>query len=129
MNGFYDFLLFLIIFGAIAGFFSAVGVFDKMAVPSTGLTVSQSTVTEFQSGAESQNSTDFSVWDIISMGLKGLFTWIKVVFLLGVMVYDIAVQMGCPTAIAAAIGALIQLPTNFITFVGLYEWWTGRSLT
>lgn len=129
MNGFYDFLLFLILFGAVAGFFNGIGVFETMTLPDSGLSISETQVTSLQSGAESQTANDFSVWSIISMFMKGIGTWIKVVFLLGVVVYDILTQIGCPATIAVAIGALIQLPTNFITFVGLYEWWTGRSLT
>jgi hypothetical protein len=129
MNGFYDFLLFLIMFGAVAGFFNATGVFDTMTLPDSGLSITETQVTSFQSGAEAQTTNDFSVWSIISMFMKGMGTWIKVVFLLGVVVYDTLTMIGCPAIIAAPIGLLVQLPTNFITFVGLYEWWTGRSLT
>jgi hypothetical protein len=130
MNGLYNILLALICIGAVFGFLDAVSLFDGISAPqSPGITISETQVTSFQSGAESQTANDFSIWSIISMFMKGMGTWIKVVFLLGFVVYDIITQIGCPTVVALPIAALIQLPTNFITFVGLYEWWTGRSLT
>jgi hypothetical protein len=128
MNGLYQILLFLFIFGAVTQGINEMAIFP-VKVTSINTTISGATVTNLQSGALSQSANDFNVWNtvfsfmrVIGMGLTALVTVIPVV-------WTICVNAGCDPTLAAIMAGLLQAPLTIVTLFGLFEWWTGRQVT
>lgn len=128
MNGFYDLLLFLFIFGIAAGVVNEAG-FGTTQVPSPGITISEDAVTGVQEGAANQTSSDFSVWEVILSFMRVIGSGVAAMFLAGLVFGGMLASLGMDSALATMIGAAIQAPITFVTLFGLYEWWTGRSVT
>lgn len=127
MNGFYDLLLFLFVFGIAAGVVNEAGFGTQ--VPSTGFTISEDAVTGVQESAAAQTSSDFSVWEVIMSFMRVIGTGVAAMFLVGVVVIGLLTSLGADFAFATLIGAAVQAPVTFVTLFGLYEWWTGRNVT
>ena len=128
MNGLYYIFFFLFVFGLMSGAVNELGIFN-MKVPSSGFTISNSTVTEVNSGALSQTANDFSAWEVIQSFMRVIGTGVTYMLAFGYVVYSIFMSVGSPQAIALFAGAIIQGPLTFVLLFGLYEWWTGRSVT
>jgi hypothetical protein len=128
MVGLYDILFFLFVFGLLSGAVNELGIFE-MKVPSSGFTISNSTVTEVQSGAMSQPANDFSAWEVIQSFMRVIGSGITALFAVGLVVYSLLMSVGSPPQIATFAAVAIQGAVTFVTLFGLYEWWTGRSVT
>jgi len=128
MNGFYDMLLFLFIFGIFAGTINGLGVFDHK-IPDAGYTIDDTSVTELQSAGTSQTTNDFSVWSLIQIFMTALGSGIVALFAVGVLIYGLLVGIGADATFALAVSGGVQAIVTFITLFGLYELWTGRSVT
>lgn len=128
MVGLYDILLLLFVFGLLSGGVNELGIFE-MKVPASGFTISNSTVTEVQSGALSQTANDFSAWEVIMSFMRVIGSGLVALFAVGILVFSICNSVGAPTGISTFAALAIQGPVTFITLFGLYEWWTGRNVT
>ena len=128
MVGLYDILLVLFLFGLLSGGVNELGIFE-MKVPASGFTISNSTVTEIQSGALSQPANDFSAWEIIQSFMRVIGSGIVALFAIGILVYNLFNSAGAAPEICLFAASIIQAPVTFVTLFGLYEWWTGRSVT
>jgi hypothetical protein len=128
MVGLYDILFILLCFGLITGAVNELGIFE-MKVPTSGFTISNSTVTEIQEGALSQTANDFSVWEVIQSFMRVIGSGLVALFAIGVLVYGMFNTVGAAPEICLMAAGLVQAPVTFVTLFGLYEWWTGRSLT
>jgi hypothetical protein len=128
MNGLYDLLLFLFIFGICAGLVNGLGVFSQK-VPDPGYTISDTSVTELQSAGTSQTTSDFSIWNLIQIFMTALGSGIVALFAVGVLIYGIMQSIGVDPTFSLAVSGAVQAIVTFITLFGLYELWTGRSVT
>jgi len=128
MNLLFDILLVLLAIGLVTGVANERGIFPTK-VPSNNISVSTSTVTEIQSGAAGQPANDFNAWTVIQSFMRIVGTMLTAVFAVGVLVYNYMISAGMPTADALQYSLLIQGVVTFITLFGLYEWWSGRSVT
>jgi len=128
MVGLYDILLVLFLFGLLCGGANELRTFE-MKVPASGFTISNSTVTEIQSGALSQPANDFSAWEIIQSFMRVIGSGIVALFAIGILVYNLFNSAGAAPEICLFAASIIQAPVTFVTLFGLYEWWTGRSVT
>jgi hypothetical protein len=129
MNLLFDILLVLLAIGLVAGVANERGIFPSK-IPSNNISVSTSTVTEIQSGASSQTANDFSVWEVIQSFMRIVGTMLTAVFLVGLLIYNYLISAGVPASDAFTYSFyLIQPCVTFVTLFGLYEWWTGRSVT
>ena len=45
------------------------------------------------------------------------------------LVYGILVSVGADPIFAGIAAMSLQAPITYVTVFGLYEWWTGRSVT
>jgi hypothetical protein len=128
MNGFYDIILVLFIFGAVGQCFNEFQVFG-VVIPDSGVTISESTVTEYQSSTSPTTVDDFTWTNIILSGLKILGSAMLAVFTIIPLVISLCQAVGVDFATAAALALIVQVPIWFVTIAGWYEWSTGRSLT
>jgi len=128
MVGLYDILFFLFVFGLLSGAVNELGIFE-MKVPASGFTISNSTVTEVQSGALSQKANDFSAWEVIQSFMRVIGSGVVALFAVGLLIYQLCISVGAPGQIATFAALAVQGPVTFVTLFGLYEWWTGRSVT
>jgi hypothetical protein len=128
MNGFYDIILVLFIFGAVGQCFNEFQVFG-VVIPDSGVTISESTVTEYQSSTNPTTVDDFTWTNIILSGLKILGSAMLAVFTIIPLVISLCQAVGVDFATAATLALIIQVPIWFVTIAGWYEWSTGRSLT
>jgi len=128
MNGFYDIILVLFIFGAVGQCFNEFQVFG-VVIPDSGVTISESTVTEYQSSTSPTTVDDFTWTNIILSGLKILGSAMLAVFTIIPLVISLCQAVGVDFATAATLALIIQVPIWFVTIAGWYEWSTGRSLT
>lgn len=128
MNGFYDIILVLFIFGAVGQCFNEFDVFG-VTIPDSGVTISESTVTEYQSSTSPTTVDDFTWTNIILSGLKILGSAMLAVFTIIPLMISLLQMVGIDFATAATLAAFVQVPVWFVTIVGWYEWSTGRSLT
>ena len=128
MNGLYDLLLFLFIFGIFAGTINGLGVFSQK-LPDSGYQISDSTVTEMQSAGTSMTASDFSIWNLIQIFMTALGSGIVALFAVGVLIYGLLMGVGADPTFSLAVSGAIQAVVTFITLFGLYELWTGRSVT
>lgn len=128
MNGFYDIILVLFIFGAVGQCFNEFNVFG-VSIPDSGVTISESQVTEYQSSTNPTTVDDFTWTNIILIGLKVLGSAVLAVFTIIPLVISLCQACGVDFATSATLAVLIQVPVWFVTIMGWYEWSTGRSLT
>jgi len=128
MNGFYDIILLLFIFGAVGQCFNEFQVFG-VVIPDSGVTISESTVTEYQSSTSPTTVDDFTWTNIILSGLKILGSAMLAVFTIIPLVISLCQAVGVDFTTAATLALIIQVPIWFVTIAGWYEWSTGRSLT
>jgi hypothetical protein len=128
MNGFYDIVLVLFIFGAVGQCFNEFDVFG-VKVPDSGVTISESTVTEYQSSSSPVTVDEFTFTNMILIGLKVLGSAMLAVFTIIPLVISLCQAVGVDFNTAATLAIMIQVPIWFVTIAGWYEWSTGRSLT
>ncbi len=128
MNGFYDIILVLFIFGAVGQCFNEFNVLG-VSVPNNGLTITEGQVTEYQSSTGSSEVNDFTWTDIILKGLKILGSAMLAVITIIPLVISLCQSVGVDFATAATLAIMIQGPVWFVTIFGWYEWSTGRSVT
>ena len=128
MNGFYNMFLCLFLLGAVGGAVNELHVFG-MNVPTQTMRIDDAVVSDFQSGAESQTTSDFSVWEVVSSFMRVVGSGVTALFLVGLTVCDLWTMAGGDAAIGLVLGGLVQAPVTFVTLFGLYELWTGRSVT
>lgn len=128
MNGLYDLLLFLFIFGVFAGAINGLGVFDHK-IPDAGYKIDESSVTEMQNAGTSQSTSDFSIWSLIQIFMTALGSGIVALFAVGVLIYGLMIGIGADATFSLAVSGAIQAIVTFVTLFGLYELWTGRSVT
>ena len=127
MNGLYDILFFLFVLGAVTQGFNEIGFFG-VTVPDQGLTLNETSVTEVQAGAESTEIDDFSLISIIWSFLKGIGAGVLAMFTIVPLCISIFQAVGLDFATSVIFAGILQAPITFVTLLGLYEWWTGRSL-
>jgi hypothetical protein len=128
MVGLYDILFVLFCFGLLTGAVNELGIFE-MKVPASGFTISNSTVTEVQAGALSQPANDFSAWEVIQSFMRVVGSGLTSLFAIGILVYGLFNTVGAAPEICLLAAGMVQAPVTFVTLFGLYEWWTGRSVT
>lgn len=128
MNGLYDIILMLFIFGAVGQCFNEFNAFG-VAIPDSGVTITEGQVTEYQSSTNPTTVDDFTWTNIILMGLRILGSAVLAVFTIIPLVISLCQMVGVDFQTAATLALLIQVPVWFVTIVGWYEWSTGRSLT
>jgi len=129
MNGFYDMLLFLFILGAATQGFNELGIFDMTAPDPEISAPGEAQVQELQDSAANQGVSEFnfiqiilSFGRVIGMGFMAMFTIIP-------MAISWMTAVGLNFVLAAALAGILQVPITFVTIFGLYEFWTGRSVT
>jgi hypothetical protein len=128
MNGFYDIILILFIFGAVGQCFNEFHVFNT-PIPDSGVTITEHQVTEYQSSTTPTTTDDLAWTSIIFVGLKVLGSAVLAVFTIVPLVISLLQMVGIDIITAASLALLIQVPVWFVTIMGWYEWSTGRSLT
>lgn len=128
MNGFYDIILVLFIFGAVGQCFNEFAVFG-VAIPDSGVTISETQVTEYQSSTNPTTVDDFTWTNIILAGLRIIGSAMLAVFTIVPLVISLCQMVGVDFQTAAMLAVMIQVPIWFVTIFGWYEWSTGRSLT
>lgn len=128
MNGFYDIVLVLFIVGAAGQVFNEFNVFG-VAIPDSGVTISESQVTEYQSSTNPTTIDDMTFTNIILAGLRILGSAMLAVFTIIPLVVSMLTTVGLDFVTAATLAIFIQVPVWFVTIAGWYEWSTGRSLT
>jgi hypothetical protein len=130
MNGFYDIILILIIFGAAGSLFNdmVAPVFGVNA-PSGGFEVTEDKFTEYQSSTNPTTVDDFTWTNIILMGLRMLGSAALAVVTIIPLVISICMTCGLDFETSAMLAVVIQGPVWWVCITGWYEWSTGRSLT
>jgi len=129
MNGLYTIVMFLFIFGAVSQMVNDMGVFSTAMPLPNGTKLQYSQVQEIQSGTA---NTDFNMSNplmVLWSFLKVIGAGVMAVFWAAPFVHDIFVLVGLNDAWAWIIATMIQAPLTMILLFGLYEWWTGRSVT
>lgn len=128
MNGLYLMMLVLFTLGGVTQGMNEIGMFD-MQVASPDVTAPGSaTVTSLHSGA-SASSTETGAWEIIVMFVKVIGAGVLAMFTIIPLVVSVGTAMGADTGTMLALSAMLQAPITIATLVGLYEVWTGRSVT
>lgn len=129
MNGLYNLLFICFVVGACVGFINGLGIFPDNNLPNPGYKLDTSTVTELQSTGTSQTANDFSIWQLIQSFMLALGTGIVALVAVGYPIYAFMIMIGSDPTFAVAASGLIQACVTFVTVWGLYELWTGRSVT
>lgn len=127
MNGFYDIILVLFIFGAVGQCFNEFDVLG-VSIPDSGVTISESQVTDYQSSTNPTTVDDYTWTNIILAGLRIIGSAMLAVFTIVPLVISLCQMVGVEFSTAAMLAVLIQVPVWFVTIFGWYEWSTGRSL-
>jgi hypothetical protein len=125
MNGLYDILLFLFIVGAVSQGFNEMGVFSHSLPSGPSMSDGKTTVTQFQDSATSTPD----LFAIAVAGLRVLGMGVVAMFTVIPMVAGYCSMLGVPAALTLILCGIIQAPLSYVTFTGLFEWWTGRNLT
>ena len=128
MNGLYQVLLFLFIFGVVTQGINELGVFDY-TLPTNGAQLNESAVQDIQSGTEKMDMNPFNGILIALSFMKVIGAGVLAMFCVAPLIFSLFTMAGADGTWAMIIAGLIQAPLTFITLFGLYEWWTGRSLT
>jgi hypothetical protein len=129
MNGLYDILLVLFIFGAVIGFANSVHLFPHNTLPDAGYKIDTTTVTELQSAGASQTTNDFSIWSLIQTFMTAIGSGIVSLVAIGFVINGLLLSTGADPDFALKVSGLIQACATIVTVWGLYEMWTGRSVT
>jgi len=127
MNGFYDIILVLFIFGAVGQCFNEFDVFG-VVIPDSGVTISENQVTEYQSSTNTITVDDYTWTNAILSGLRIIGSAMLAVFTIVPLVISLCQMVGVEFSTAAMLAVLIQVPVWFVTIFGWYEWSTGRPL-
>lgn len=129
MNGLYTIVMFLFIFGAVSQGVNEMGVFTTTMPTPNGTQLQYAQVQDLQSGT---TNTDFNM----SNGLMVLWSFLKVIgagvmaiFWVAPFIYNLFVLVGADGTWAAIVATMLQAPLTMVLLFGLYEWWTGRSVT
>jgi hypothetical protein len=129
MNGFYDMLLFLFVLGAATQGFNELGVFDMTAPDSNIVAPGETEVQELQDGAAGSGVNEFTMLQtvmsfgkVLGMGFMAMFTIIP-------LAVTWLMAIGLEQGLSFALAGFLQVPITFVTIFGLYEFWTGRSVT
>lgn len=128
MNGFYDIILVLFIFGAVGQCFNEFHVFG-VVIPDSGVTITEGTVTEYQRSTNPTTVDDFTWTNVILSGLRILGSAFLAVFTIIPLMISLLQMVGIDLTTAATLAILIQVPIWLVTIVGWFEWSTGRPLT
>lgn len=128
MNGLYSILLFLFVFGAVTQGVNELAIFDY-TMPTNGAQLSNQTVKDIQSGAETTDLNPFNAFMIIISFMKVIGAGILAMFVVAPTIYTIFTMVGADPTVAMVVATMIQAPLTFVTLFGLFEWWTGRSVT
>jgi len=130
MNGFYDIVLVLVIFGAAGSLFNdVVAPVFGITAPDGGLTITESQYTEYQSSTNPTTVDDFTWTNIILIGLKMLGSAALAVVTIIPLVISICTTCGLDFATSALFAVVLQGPVWWVSITGWFEWSTGRSLT
>lgn len=128
MNGLYTILLFLFLFGIVTQGINEMAVFS-VAMPTTGVQMNNTTITSLQSGAL---GTDLNPWNSVMIFLsfiRVIGAGVLAMFWVAPIIASVFTMVGADSTWAWIIATMLQAPLTFITLFGLYEWWTGRSVT
>lgn len=118
-------LLFIFIFGAVAGYINETGLYSAVyTLPTDNMSVSQGTVTEMQESAEKMASSDqaASGWiyiDWIVLGLKSVGAGLLAVFTLGPLLQSFGIPVG--------MAGMFVSPLGFIGMMYIIGYITGRE--
>lgn len=127
MNGLYDMLLFLFILGAATQGINDMGMFE-MSVPETGVEgLDDDQVKEIQASSLSAESSTYSTVDILFMFMRVIGMGIVAMFTIIPMIITWGTALGAPLSVVGLCAGILQAPISYVTFFGLWEWWTGRS--
>jgi hypothetical protein len=128
MNGLYTILLFLFIFGVVAQGVNEMGVFDY-TMPYTGAQIDNGTIDTLQSGAL---GTDLNPWNTVMIFIsfmRVIGAGVLAMFWVAPIISQYFTMAGADGTWAMIIATMLQAPLTFVTLFGLYEWWTGRTVT
>lgn len=128
MNGLYDIVLILMIFGAVGQCFNEFHVFG-VVIPDAGTTVTEDMAREYQGASTPQSADDFTWTNVIISGLKIIGSAVLAVFTVIPLIISLCQAVGVDLVTAATLALVVQVPIWFVTIAGWYEWSTGRSLT
>lgn len=128
MNGLYLILLFLFCFGAVTAGINELGVFDY-TMPTNGAQLDNQTVRNIQSGAEKTDLNPFNAVMVLVSFLKVIGAGVLAMFVIAPTIASIFTMVGADPTMAMIIATMVQAPVTFVTLFGLFEWWTGRSVT
>lgn len=128
MNGLYEILLFLFIFGAVTQGINEMALFS-FTMPTNGAQLDNQSVRDIQSGAQTTDMNPYNAVMIVLSFMKVIGAGVVAMFLVAPTIYSIFTMVGADPTWAMIIGTMIQAPLTFITLFGLFEWWTGRSVT
>lgn len=129
MNGLYDMLLFLFVLGAVTQGFNEFALFGSTPSETGVVALNNESVMEVQEGALATGAANYSAIDILFSFMKVIGMGVVAMFTIIPMVIQWGTAMGCPFELATGIAAMLQAPISFVTLMGLYELWTGRSTT
>lgn len=129
MNGLYTILLFLFILGATTQGVNELGVFDTTLPPVNGTQLSAGTVTNLQHGSEGTDLNPLNAVMIFLSFIKVIGAGVLAMFWIAPLISGYFTMAGADPVWAGIIATMLQAPLTFITLFGLYEWWTGRSVT
>jgi hypothetical protein len=128
MNGLYTFLLFLFVFGTVTAGINEMALFDY-TMPTNGAVLDEGVITDIQSGSEQTSLNPLNAMMIIFSFMKVIGAGIVAMFFVVPTIYTIFTMVGADPTWAMIAAGIIQAPLTFITLFGLFEWWSGRSLT
>ena len=127
MNGLYDIILVLIIFGAVGQCFNEFHVFET-PIPK-GVSITEDQVVEYQTSTTPDSVDDYTWTDILLIGLRVIGSAALAVITIIPIVISLLMSVGVDFQTAATLAVMIQGPVWFLQIAGWYEWSTGRSLT
>jgi len=128
MNGLYTILLFLFVFGAVTQGINEMNVFEY-TVPTTGSQLDNTTIRDLQSGSETTTLNPFNTIMVAVSFLRVIGAGVLAMFVIAPTIVSIFTMVGADGTWAAIVATMIQAPLTFVTLFGLFEWWTGRSVS
>lgn len=128
MNGLYTILLFLFVFGAVTQGFNELNMFSYQ-MPTNGAQLDNQTVRDIQSGAENTALNPFNVIMVLVSFMKVIGAGVLAMFVVAPTIYSIFTMVGADPTVAMVFATMLQAPITFVTLFGLFEWWSGRSVT
>jgi hypothetical protein len=121
--------MFLFIFGAVSQGVNEMGVFNAAMPVPNGTQVQYSNVKDLNTGAI---NTDLNPWNTVMIFLsfiKVIGAGVIAIFFVAPFIYNMFVLVGVDGTWAAIVATMLQAPLTMVLLFGLYEWWTGRSVT